>query len=138
MERVDILLVDDESSAKISAAVDNAIEVHASWLARFHAALRGINREKFDQEAICDDTACAFGKWLYSSQGCFVDQKRYEEIKSLHKELHATAGELAKFSLGQDYGNTFKAGLGTLARQSSQLIGMLLGVKESVRQQETR
>jgi hypothetical protein len=61
--------------------IDTAIQNHLRWVADFNTALAGTGVSDFDLNMVCDDKACALGKWFSTA----------ESQELLGKELHARA-----------------------------------------------
>lgn len=122
----------DENNRKISEATElyaTALESekgHYVWVENLGSSLN------FDTEftGSKDDTSCVLGKWLYSGKDSGneeIEQLR-KEMKSIHKEIHASAEEALTLkqrneSAAEDlYVNTIKANITQLVAKLDKVI----------------
>lgn len=105
---------------------------HYSWVENLGSALN------FGTEftGSKDDTSCVLGKWLYSGENSGnekVEQLR-EEMKGLHKEIHASAEEALNLkkkneaAVGDLYVNTIKGNIAQLVEKLDSVIEIEQGM----------
>lgn len=113
------------SSDEFSAA----ILAHQTWVARFQNTVKGIDREAQDPDLAGDDTLCQFGRWLHANPAAFTSQASYEQVISMHRAFHMTAGKIAAMLQEYQPGGTMDAEMSLLRDQSRQLATVLLAEK---------
>jgi hypothetical protein len=77
--------------------IDAAILAHRAWVGGFKSACKGISTETFDLARARDFSSCALGRWLSSEAAQLqLGVTPHEEICSLHRSFHETAGTIAE------------------------------------------
>lgn len=76
---------------------DAAIAAHIDWKMKLSKYLEKPDGS-LQHQNVCQDNACALGKWLYGDGQKFKEQheKIFEELRHSHAGFHKTAGEIIK------------------------------------------
>ena len=73
----------------IKAEIQQALEAHAAWRARFKDFLGG--KAALDEAAIGDTHGCRFGNWLDNEGYRLMPESRRDEVRAAHDEFHKIA-----------------------------------------------
>lgn len=77
------------------AFIDIAIENHIKWVVAFNTALTDASPHEFDLPKARDDSACALGGWLNSTDSYdILGQDFHHRAVALHSTFHEIAGEV--------------------------------------------
>jgi Chemoreceptor zinc-binding domain len=118
------------------ANIDHAILAHKNWVIRFRNVINGGN-EEFTLATAKDDTACAFGQWLYSdSDTCFQVPATKDTIIMIHRMFHEIAGEVVQQIQADKNKLQIKRYVHELENLSDQLVGLLQHEKSKLLAQE--
>ena len=74
---------------------DAALVAHIKWLVIFKNHLSGVERDRLDPDAVRDDTACHFGKWLHANKETPLFSAQFGHIEPIHGAFHCAAAEVA-------------------------------------------
>jgi hypothetical protein len=90
----------EKEDAEMSDAreINKAIAAHGTWKVRLYEAIEKGNSE-FKPEVVKLDTACDFGKWLYSIPPAERSGAYWEKVKDIHARFHETAGRILKLAV---------------------------------------
>lgn len=70
----------------------NAVNAHLLWSQEFAAYLEG-HHISAEFEEVHRDDLCVIGQWLHGEGEAYSHLKHFDTVKSLHRELHALAGQ---------------------------------------------
>lgn len=84
--------------------LEQILETHHILKEKLQKAMDGSSNELLDMASISQDNLCAIGKWIYGeAKTKYGHLPEYEEVRNLHAELHARAGEvLIEHQLGNE------------------------------------
>lgn len=119
-----------EASNTHHAALEQAIQAHRLWVARFESAIQGINVQGFDISSAGDFTQCEFGQWLASSSTRdLLGESVHAQLDDLHRHFHGLAGAMAARLNEGEIGNSIEQFLADVENVSCQLVQRLKEMK---------
>jgi len=75
---------------------DDAIAAHIKWKIRLGQFIDGTSTEQLNSATVCQDNACALGKWIYGDGTKYKTAAHYEELRTNHANFHRCAGDVVK------------------------------------------
>jgi methyl-accepting chemotaxis protein len=75
---------------------DDAIAAHIKWKIRLGQFIDGTSTEKLNSATVCQDNACALGKWIYGEGTKYKTVSHYEDLRGKHANFHRCAGDVVK------------------------------------------
>jgi phosphohistidine phosphatase SixA len=88
---------------------------HASWLARFTAALASGSKAQFAPEIIRDHSSCVLGRWIEAHPNIYGNPDLYGTVRALHQTIHEIAAEIAEMLAADTPHETIQTYLNALA-----------------------
>jgi hypothetical protein len=116
----------------LKGEIDAALVAHIKWLVIFKNHLSGIERDRLNPDAVRDDTACHFGKWLHANKGTPLFSDQFGHIEPLHAAFHSAAAEVATAINANQNSKEIERQLGELQSLSKQLIAALREIKANL------
>ncbi len=77
---------------------ERVITAHQAWKQRLRSAISGGDERRLDAEEVARDNACELGRWLYGPGRALQGEPEYAELRSVHAEFHACAGNILRLA----------------------------------------
>lgn len=113
----------------LKGEIDAALVAHIKWLVIFKNHLSGIERDRINPDAVRDDTACSFGKWLHDNMKAPQFSAQFGHLEPIHAAFHSVAAEVAIAINANQNSKAIERQMGELQSLSSQLIAALREIK---------
>jgi len=75
---------------------DAIIDAHQAWKQKLRGAIGGGEERKLNPDDVCQDNACALGKWIYGAGREFEHVPEYEPLRHTHAEFHVCAADILR------------------------------------------
>ena len=109
------------------------IGAHVMWKQRLIALLAGSSTETLDPDVVRLDDRCALGKWIHGDGKAMSHLPRYDEVRSLHAQFHAFAGDVVRLHRAGNTPEAEKLLQGDYSRLSEKLKHRLIGLSQQVK-----
>ncbi|HMV22207.1 MAG TPA: CZB domain-containing protein [Rhodocyclaceae bacterium] len=115
--------------------VDSAIGAHLAWKRRLEYTILGLANNDLTLQAVCDDTKCLLGIWLYGEGRTHDDWQLYAALLERHKRFHQVACQVVTLYHARDQEGALQVLNGMFEHLSKEVVDLLTQLREYLRKE---
>ncbi|MDD2914819.1 MAG: methyl-accepting chemotaxis protein [Gallionella sp.] len=121
-----------ESTKSGQTHFDDAIAAHIKWKIRLGQFIDGTSSEKLESAIVCQDNACALGKWIYGDGTKYKTATNYDELLTKHANFHRCAGEVVKKVENKDPAGAKAILAGEFVNAAKETVTSIMALKSEI------